>query len=119
MTSIISYNGVCNFFAPVSLGVANLQKDYIRFGGNRKSMSTYWMFDYPTINDKSVTVADESSSTSWESGSSENMDKIVTLSIQDNTASSSVYNINKSRKYSKDGVSLNLMKVIKIWNDSP
>lgn len=105
MTSIISYNGVCNFFAPVSLGVANSQIDYIRFGGNKKEISTYWLNDYPTINDKSVTVADESSSTSWESGSSENMDKIVTLSIQDNTASSSVYNINKSRKYSKDGVS--------------
>lgn len=106
MTSIISYSGSCNFFSPVSLGIANKQEDYIRFGGNQKLKETFWYRQYPTINSGKVAVLnDTGEQSSWSGTEPATVNFVVSLSIQSNLASSKLYNVDKQRKYSKDNVS--------------
>lgn len=108
MTSIISYAGSCNFFAPVSLGINNRQDDYIRFGGNQIVEGNYWLRHYPTIKTSSETVGikNSGSSNAWFSSSS--IDNIlVSLSITSSTkASSTVYSIEGGKKFEADDISV-------------
>lgn len=100
MTSIISYSGNCGFFAPVSLGKSNKQSDYIRFGGNQY-LTTKWLRHYPTINSDNIKIMDENLWTEVYPQSN----LIVSLSTEANKASSLLYVIEKSKKYTKADVS--------------